>query len=184
MYILQQRKNEQGPKRAIQQVRSFAQRSWLALALACCQPPEPLTALKAEQWVREAVAEICECDCGTVIFMPTYEIEFADAVVMPNVTAIRYNPSFADGLCESCLVGMFGHEYGHHFSLGRLPDRKEAELAADKFSGCILRIRGMDPTDWMATLLTIGWEETDTHPSGPDRANAVRTGWEECDVVE
>lgn len=183
MHFLQWRTYEQIAKRAFCQARKIAAGSWLALTT--CAPPPPASALQAEQRVREAAAELCECDCGTVMFIPTFETEYAHAIVMTNVTVIEYNPSFVENLCETCKVGLLGHEYGHHLSHPSLwATTKEAELEADRISGCMLRLRGMDPTDWMSVMLTFGWEETETHPNGPTRANAIREGWEACGVVE
>ncbi|HEX8333239.1 MAG TPA: hypothetical protein VF622_11480 [Segetibacter sp.] len=116
----------------------------------------------------------------------TAQIENAAAVVFQNQRYILYNPSFINRLDKVAndkwaSISVLAHEIGHHL-LGHTLDGRGSqlpkELAADEFSGLVLRRMGasLQQSQLAMQLISSPYAST-THPGQKDRLAAISKGW-------
>jgi len=101
---------------------------------------------------------------------------------------ILYNTLFlekfkADSRTQWAAYSVMAHEIGHHLNGHNFDEtdpakRKPMELEADKFSGSALRLLNATLEDAKAGIELFALEgETQTHPLGSARREAVASGW-------
>lgn len=99
---------------------------------------------------------------------------------------ILYNPTWVANVAGSDrteLYAIFGHELGHianrHFFKPSL-SRREKELEADKFSGCVISTSGGQWEKLEALLTRLRPESETEYPARKDAIEAARKGWNDC----
>ncbi len=122
----------------------------------------------------------------------TTQIDNAAAVMYQNKRYILYNPTFITQLDNTAndkwaSVSVIGHEIGHHVLGHTLDDRGSQlpkELAADKFSGLVLKRLGASLSQAQAAMRLIGSPyATATHPGERERLAAIAKGWNNTYVL-
>ncbi|MBA4140383.1 MAG: hypothetical protein H0X70_07730 [Segetibacter sp.] len=116
----------------------------------------------------------------------TTQVDNAAAVIYQNQRYILYNASFINQLDNAAndkwaSISVLGHEIGHHL-LGHTLDGTGSqipkELAADEFSGLVLRRMGASLQQaQLAMQLIASPNASATHPGERDRLAAIARGW-------
>jgi formylglycine-generating enzyme required for sulfatase activity len=105
---------------------------------------------------------------------------------------ILYNASFlkkfkSDARTKWAAYSVLAHEIGHHLNGHRFDEKdptkkKKMELEADKYSGSALRMLNAGLEDSRAGIDLFALKgETNTHPPGSARREAVASGWKKQD---
>ena len=110
-------------------------------------------------------------------------------------TRIGWNPVFFeqvlakhcnDDVCqESVLVGIMGHELGHHVKGHALRHDLHPhlmELDADSIAGHILAKAGVHPVHFERVLYEMSVRSTASHPGADRRMAAIRRGWQRAQL--
>lgn len=116
----------------------------------------------------------------------TGQVDNAAAVVYQNQRYILYNPNFINKLDKVAndrwaSISVLAHEIGHHL-LGHTLDGRGSqlpkELAADEFSGLVLRRMGASlQQSQLAMQLISSPYASATHPGQKERLAAISKGW-------
>ena len=101
---------------------------------------------------------------------------------------VLYNPTWVTnvaGASKTALYAIFGHEIGHianrHFLKSTLA-RRDKELEADRFAGCVVAATGGE-WDALENLLNRLRPEVESeYPTRVDAVEAARKGWNDCMV--
>lgn len=131
------------------------------------------------------------------------DVENAEAGIDGNNRRyIYYNPAFMERITNKArtdwaALAIMAHEIGHHLlghrieNEGATPQEEEVirhrqELAADKYSGFILRYMGASLRHAQSAVEAFGDDErSSTHPPMRERLDAIRAGWTEAnDIVK
>ncbi len=101
---------------------------------------------------------------------------------------VLYNPTWVTnvaGASKTELYAIFGHEIGHianrHFLKSTLA-RRDKELEADRFAGCVVAATGGEWEALEDLLNRLRPEVESEYPSRVDAVAAARRGWNDCIV--
>jgi len=99
---------------------------------------------------------------------------------------ILFNPNWVRqvaGADRTELYAIFAHELGHlvnkHFLKTAMP-RRDKEIEADKFAGCVVATIGGDWEVLERLLRRLRPEVANEYPSKEDAVQAARSGWNDC----
>ncbi|CAG5078035.1 hypothetical protein [Parvicella tangerina] len=122
-----------------------------------------------------------------------FKIPNAQAYIHRKKRYIRYNPNFMNRIVDSTYTdwaawSVLAHELGHHLlghTIQKYKFSHENELAADRFSGFILKKMGANLEESIACIQKEGnLHGSKSHPSLKQRKEAIVKGWEQAEYLE